>query len=126
MIAPAGPLPACTWPASVIPPTSGAVGWSLSRTIVKCGPCVTDPMGACEVGPSDNASLCGDAGSCLPCVLACEPDQYGVAIAESGLFGMPEGGVLYPQLPSSCTGTIVNTGSNADVTWTCCPCSGGE
>jgi hypothetical protein len=119
------PLPACRFPAaSLVRTDASSPCWSVARTLVECGPCVTNPLGACEMGPTDGGPVQGDIDAGGRCVLACPPNYYGLADGTQSCTGvLPEGGTPpAPVYPPGCENTIVNPESNPDVAFSCCPC----
>jgi len=118
-----GPLPACTWPATLDRPDSNAAGWWVSRTLLVCG----DPDGgSTSVCESDSGT--GTCDSQLrPCVMACGENQYLVMEeVQMPTLGSPDGGpysptLTFPTLPSACTSPSPFVAS-AEATYICCPC----
>jgi hypothetical protein len=119
----AGPLPACTWPASLDRPDSSTAGWWVSRTLLVCG----DPGS----GPTSVCASDGGTGTCgsnvRPCVTACGENQYLVMEeVQMPVFGSPDGGpysptLTFPRLPPGCTSPSPSVAS-AEATYYCCPC----
>jgi hypothetical protein len=105
-----GPLPACSWPASLDEDAGGAC--SAGRVLVKC----VDKLGDLSVCFTDGDTACPGVDPGANCTTPCNPDEYAVMC----LVGGAPPGVPTMSLPSSCRAVVdisMEVGG-------CCPCGG--